>query len=76
MLGSIGLELALTAEGIFTMFYTSVKNLWDLGPGVLLCKEAGAILFNEHGLPYQLGDTHLFVSKSEIHYNHLLKAIK
>lgn len=75
MLGSIGLELALTAEGIFTMFYTSVKNLWDLGPGVLLCKEAGAILFNEHGHPYQLGDTHLFVAKAETHKNNLLKAI-
>ncbi len=76
MLGSIGLELAITSEGIFTMFYTSVKNLWDLGPGVLLCKEAGAILFNETGKSYQLGDTHLFVVKSEEHKENLLKAIQ
>ena len=76
MLGSIGLELSITAEGIFTMFYTSVKNLWDLGPGVLLCKEAGALLFNETGAPYQLGDTHLFVVRSEEHKENILKAIQ
>lgn len=76
IMGSIGLELSLTAEGIFGMFYTSVKNLWDLGPGILLCREAGAILFNETGAPYQIGDTHLFVSKSEKEKQALLKAIK
>lgn len=76
MLGSIGLELSITAEGIFTMFYTSVKNLWDLGPGVLLCREAGAILFNESGKPYQLGDTHLFVVKSETYLQDILKSIE
>lgn len=76
MLGSIGLELAITSEGIFTMFYTSVKNLWDLGPGVLLCKEAGALLFNETGAPYQLGDTHLFVVKSENYKQDILKSIE
>lgn len=76
VLGSIGLELALTAEGIFTLFYTAVKNLWDLGPGILLTKEAGALLFNETGAPYQIGDTHLFVAKSEQHKSQLLKAIQ
>ena len=75
MLGSIGLELAITSEGIFTMFYTSVKNLWDLGPGVLLVREAGALLFNETGQPYQLGDTHLFVVKSENYKTMILKNI-
>lgn len=76
VLGSIGLELALTAEGIFTLFYTSVKNLWDLGPGILLTREAGALLFNETGAPYQIGDTHLFVAKSEQHKSQVLKAIQ
>lgn len=75
VLGSIGLELALTAEGIFTLFYTAVTNLWDLGPGILLTREAGAVLFNETGAPYQIGDTHLFVAKTEQHKNQLLQAI-
>ncbi|MCF7924167.1 MAG: inositol monophosphatase [Candidatus Izimaplasma sp.] len=65
MLGSIGFELALTSEGMFNIFYTNVTNLWDLFPGVLLLKEAGAILLNEKGEPYQLKDKNLFVCKDE-----------
>jgi len=64
MLGSIGLELALTSEGVFDLFYTNVTNIWDLYPGILLLKEAGAILVNEKGKDYQLGDLNLFVCKN------------
>src|SRR5690554_1662206 len=65
MLGSIGLELALTSEGIFNLFYTNVTNLWDLCPGILLVKEAGYILLNEKNEPYQLQDKNLFVCKDQ-----------
>lgn len=65
MLGSIGLELAIASEGIFTVFYTNVKNLWDLAPGVLLARESGALLFNEKGESYRLNDEHLFVVRNE-----------
>lgn len=65
ILGSIGLEMSLMSEGIFDIFYSSVTNLWDIAPGILLSKEAGALVFNEQGKPYQLGDKHLFVTKSE-----------
>ena len=75
MLGSIGLELSLASEGIFNLFYTNVTNLWDLCPGILLSREAGAILLNEKGLPYHLGDKHLFVCKNEQAKNVLLKNI-
>jgi myo-inositol-1(or 4)-monophosphatase len=63
MLGSIGLELALTSESIFNLFYTNVTNLWDLCPGVLLVREAGLILVNEKLEKYKLSDKHLFVCK-------------
>jgi len=65
ILGTMGLELALTLEGIFNLFYCNVTNLWDLCPGILLSKEAGASLLNEHGKPYKLGDENLFICKNE-----------
>lgn len=65
MLGSIGLELAIASEGIFTIFYTNVKNLWDLAPGVLLARESGALLFNEKGETYRITDEHLFVVRND-----------
>lgn len=64
MLGSIGVELSYMSEGIFDLFYTNVTNIWDLYPGILLLKEAGAILVNEKGENYSLGDKNLFVCKN------------
>ncbi|MDY0210659.1 MAG: inositol monophosphatase [Acholeplasma sp.] len=75
MLGSIGLELSVASKGIFTVFYTNVKNLWDLAPGVLLAKEAKACLFNEKGEDYKLGDKHLFITKTETLKEEILKVI-
>ena len=75
MLGSIGLELALTSEGIFDLFYSNVTNNWDLYPGFLLLKEAKALLVNENGTDYQLGDKNLFVCKNEIIFDFLREYI-
>lgn len=75
ILGTMGLELALTSEGIFNLFYSNVTNLWDLCPGILLSQEAGAILLNEQGKPYQLGDENLFICKDEHAKAILLKHI-
>lgn len=60
MLGTLGYEMTAVAEGSFVMLYTDVKNLWDVAPGSLLIKEAGGVIFNEKGEPYQLGDDHMF----------------
>ncbi len=75
MLGSIGLELSLASEGIFNIFYTNVTNLWDLCPGLLLVREAGAILLNEKGEPYKLTDKNLFVCKDDAAKQILLHSI-
>ncbi|MFP4478917.1 MAG: inositol monophosphatase family protein [Candidatus Izemoplasmatales bacterium] len=76
MLGSIGLELALASYGIFDLFYTNESNYWDIFPGLLLLREAGAILLNEQGKTYQINDKNLFVCKNEkvkdILINHIL----
>lgn len=65
MLGSIGLELALMSEGVYDMFYSNVTNIWDLYPGILLLKEAGAILLNEKMEEYRLNDLNLFVARNK-----------
>jgi len=75
MLGSIGLELVLTSEGIFDFFYTNVTNFWDLFPGLLLMKEAGAIIKNESGEDYKLGDLNVFVWKDESVFNEFKKEL-
>ncbi len=74
ILGSIGLELSLASQGILNVFYSGVTNLWDIAPGILLCRESGTQLFNEHGKDYQLGDKHLFITDNETRKN-LIKDI-
>ena len=65
ILGTMGLEMALLAEGVFVLLFTDVTNLWDVAPGFLLVKEAGGILLNRAGQPYSLGDSHLIALADE-----------
>ncbi len=44
-LGSIALELALTASGVFQYALFGSPKLWDVAAGVLLVKEAGGLAF-------------------------------
>ena len=44
-LGSIALELALTACGVFQYALFTSPKLWDIAAGVLLVKEAGGLVF-------------------------------
>lgn len=64
VLGSIGLEMSLMSEGILSIFYSGVTNIWDIAPGILLSRESGAQIFNEKGLLYEVGDKHLFITDS------------
>lgn len=44
-LGSIALELAMTACGVFQYALFASPKLWDIAAGVLLVKEAGGLVF-------------------------------
>lgn len=44
-LGSIALELAMAASGVFQYALFSSPKLWDVAAGVLLVKEAGGLSF-------------------------------
>lgn len=73
MLGSVGVELAYMAEGIFQGVYTTARNLWDLAPGVLLIKEAGGYFAPTNDKPYVMGETPLFAWQSKEQYQLFIK---
>lgn len=77
MLGSIGLEMCFTSEGIFDVYYSNVRNIWDIYPGLLLLREAGALICNELGEPYRLNiDSHMFVFKTKAVKNLFFKSLE
>ena len=49
MLGAASLDFACVASGKTngTILYT--KNKWDIAPGILLCREAGALVYGDKG---------------------------
>jgi len=63
ILGSVGVEMALMAEGVYSALYTPITNIYDVAPGFLLMKEAGCLIRNEKN--YQLGADVLFVFGNE-----------
>ncbi len=75
VLGTLGYEMAEMAAGAFVMLYTDVTNFWDVAPGLLLNKEAGATVLNESGNEYHLGDEHMFVFCDKVFGNEVLREL-
>ena len=48
-LGAAQLELAYLAEGIIDTMFIASANVYDVAAGVLLVREAGGVVHNEHG---------------------------
>ena len=44
--GSAALDLAYVASGRFDAYFQKDLNLWDIGAGIILVKEAGGIINN------------------------------
>jgi len=63
VLGSIGVEMALLAEGIISCLYSTITNIYDIAPGLLLCQEAGCFIRNEG--KYILGESETFIFNNE-----------
>ncbi len=76
ILGTMGFEMAAMAEGSFMMLYTDVTNYWDIAPGILLVKEAGGIIINQFGEPYQMKDEHMIVCCDETLMREVTNSIK
>ncbi len=65
--GSAALDLASVACGRFEGFWEFGLKSWDTAAGVLLVREAGGMVTDFSGQPYQLGARELMASNSLIH---------
>lgn len=55
MFGSAAIDLAAVASGATNATVIFTKNQWDLAPGILLCREAGAVVTDPEGGEYAVG---------------------
>ena len=49
MFGAASIDFAYLASGKTQGTVIFTRNKWDISPGILLCKEAGAIVFGDNG---------------------------
>lgn len=62
MLGAACMDFAWLAMGKLDGTVMTTKNIWDLAPGILLCREAGAFITNLDGKEYHWGDDGVMIS--------------
>lgn len=65
MFGSAAVDFSNVAVGRIDSTIIMTDNLWDLLPGILLTKEAGAIITNLDGNEYKFGDFGVVSSANE-----------
>jgi myo-inositol-1(or 4)-monophosphatase len=57
MLGTAALDLAWVAEGRLDASITLANNPWDTAAGVLIAREAGAVVLDRNGTPHDVNST-------------------
>ena len=65
--GSSALNLALVAAGGFDVCYATFMNPWDAAAGVVLVREAGGVVTNLHGGPYDLYGAAILATNGIVH---------
>lgn len=65
--GSAALDLASVAAGRFDGFWEFNLNPWDTAAGVLLVEEAGGIVSDFHGGPFQLDSRETVATNGIVH---------
>lgn len=56
MFGAACMDFSFVAQGRTHGTVVITKNIWDIAPGLAICREAGAVITNLNGMPYKLGD--------------------
>lgn len=64
MFGAACIDFSSVASGRTDGTVVITNNLWDIAPGILMCKEAGATLTNLDGNPYRFGDAGVVATSS------------
>ena len=65
--GSAALDLCSVASGRVDGFWEFTLNPWDTAAGVLLVEEAGGIVTDMRGGPFQLASREVLASNKLIH---------
>lgn len=64
MFGAACMDFSFVAQRRTHGTVVITKNLWDIAPGIAICREAGAVVTNLKGMPYRLGDNGVVVAAS------------
>ena len=62
MFGAACMDFYAVASGKTDATVVITTNLWDIAPGILMCKEAGAHITNLNGKPFEFGDDGVIAS--------------
>lgn len=62
MYGAACIDFAFVASGRTDATVVITKNIWDIAPGILACREAGAIITNLDGNDFAFGDEGVIIS--------------
>lgn len=73
--GAAALDLAWVADGRLDGYWEAHLSPWDWGAGVLLITEAGGVVSNYHGQPWQLGQAQMVAANPWLHEK-LLTAVQ
>lgn len=76
MLGSAAIDFTNVASGKFDAYISCTSNLWDLCPGILIAKEAGANVTNFDNKPYKFGDIGVIATANDEIQKIIANAIK
>ena len=76
MFGTAALDFSYIASGATAGCVVITNNPWDILPGYLIAKEAGAILVNAKGEPYKIGDYGLIAVSNETLKELIIKSLK
>ena len=65
MFGGACMDFAFTASGKTHACVIITRNVWDIAPGLCICKEAGAFVCNLQGNEYRFGDNGVIAAANE-----------
>ncbi|MEM7559578.1 MAG: inositol monophosphatase family protein [Planctomycetota bacterium] len=75
-LGSAAMNMCYVAEGCLDAYWASVIKTWDVAAGALIARNAGAVLTQVDGSPFDLWYPRFLVSGSEVLHQEMMECLK